>query len=463
MNPLKNLFNKVFDATPPAEPRADASKEDEGFEWNPEEETVAPTVTNAASWKRRGVQDDEPVGAHHDSSVAVSAHSLPAPAFEAHQPSRLVDETMTSGVKPAWNQPESRASLADTQAIAGPVEPEPAVAPPPAPPRLDVSPVPPVESRVRPSAPEPAVRATAAMVVPPHAPAAVSAAAQPALPVSDFEEVYRKASIKSPVHGYGVERVYRLLTSRRLSGLDRNVRRSALLTALDAAGVPVSDVAQDAVLRRKALAAYEAEKALELQSLRSRNESRVEALQDTIETFTRQKQSQIERLAQGSTSAVRTQSDLEIRKRMEQDRLYRSLSYFLEPLPPPTAFPDASAPEHALPELKPPSAESRSFDTIDVTSTAEISRPFGRPLEAHERGDAAAPPPEEAVTLTPPADTEAETGPLATSGLEMALRAAAEEAKTAGWGRPAIAQDASVDAVDALRKLREAQKTGGES
>ena len=58
---------------------------------------------------------------------------------------------------------------------------------------------------------------------------------------------------------------------------------TGLLTALDAEGVPASDVSQDAVLRRKALTAYEAEKALELQSLRSRNESRVEALQDTVD------------------------------------------------------------------------------------------------------------------------------------------------------------------------------------
>ena len=432
MNPLKTLFNKVFDATPPAEVRADASKEDDGFEWNPEQETVAPTVANASSWKRGGVQDDGPIRSVPDPSIAESAPSLPAPAFEAHEPASRPEQTTASAAPPAWNESARRGSLADIQAVASV------------------------------AAAEPVVRPTASFLTP--APAAVSLAAQPALPLSDFEEVYRKASIKSPVHGYGVERVYRLLTSRRLAGLDRSVRRSALLTALDAAGVPVSDVAQDAVLRRKALAAYEAEKALELQSLRSRNESRNEALQDTIETFTRQKQAQIERLAQGSTSAVRTQSDLEIRKRMEQDRLYRSLSYFLEPLPSPAAFPGAiSEPKRTLAEATAPAvAPSPMDEAIDVTATAELSRPFVPRLDAAVRSEPVPSTTDETPTKAPPADSGAATVPLSTSGLEMALRAAAEEARTAGWGRTAIVEDTSADAADALRKLREAQKTDGE-
>jgi len=252
-----------------------------------------------------------------------------------------------------------------------------------------------------------------------------------------------------------VERVYRLLTSRRLVGLDRNVRRSALLTALDAAGVPASDVSQDAVLRRKALTAYEAEKALELQSLRSRNESRAEALQDTIETFTRQKQSQIERLAQGSTSAVRAQSDLEIRKRMEQDRLYRSLAYFVEPLPSITA--------EARPAFPETSRVIERFDaTIEMRPTSREAPPALEPVAPAaprtEQGTA------DVTIVTPSESVGADTRPLSQSGLEMALRAAAEEARSAGWGKTAVVEDsAAADAVDSLRKLREAKKTESES
>lgn len=434
MNPLKNLFNKVFDQAPPQTP-VDAAKEDAAFEWNPDQETVAPTSTRSASWKRGDTPDEAPLrvpGEPTDEDIAAAAHSLPTPTFEkVSAKAPKADETLVS-------PPPSEAG---TPAPVKVIAPPPAPVAPPAPARAAS------ENWVKPSGPE--------VPPPPSNLPAPPLAAQSMVPLSDFEDVYRKAGIKSPVHGYGVERVYRLLTSRRLVGLDRNVRRSALLTALDAAGVPVSDVSQDAVLRRKALTAYEAEKALELQSLRSRNESRAEALQDTIETFTRQKQSQIERLAQGSTSAVRAQSDLEIRKRMEQDRLYRSLAYFVEPLPSITAEARPAFPET-------PRVIERFDATIEIRPIAREEPPAEEPV----------------VTVTPESETKAadvtivtlsasvgaDTRPLSQSGLEMALKAAAEEARSVGWGKTAVVEDsAAVDAVDSLRKLREAKKTESES
>lgn len=421
MNPLKNLFNKVFDQTPPQSP-ADPSREDAAFEWNPDQETVAPTSARSTSWKRGDTPDEAPVrvpGEPTDADIAAAAHSLPTPTFEK-----------VSAKRP------------DATIVPPPPPIEPALPAPPPPARVSS------ENWVRPSVPE-------VPVPPPNLPAPAPVA-QSMVPLSDFEDVYRKAGIKSPVHGYGVERVYRLLTSRRLVGLDRNVRRSALLTALYAAGVPASDVSQDAVLRRKALTAYEAEKALELQSLRSRNESRAEALQDTIETFTRQKQSQIERLAQGSTSAVRAQSDLEIRKRMEQDRLYRSLAYFVEPLPSITAEARPTFPET-------PRVIERFDATIEMRPLSREEPPAVEPVvqaapEVEPR--AVEPKAAEAPADTPVVSAGADTRPLSQSGLEMALKAAAEEARSAGWGKTALVQDsAAVDAVDALRKLREAKKT----
>ena len=439
MNPLKNLFNKVFESPPPE--GASAPKEDSSFEWNPDEETVAATSSRATSWKRGDTTDESPRRAPGEATpeaIAASAHTLPTPEFERVKPSARA--AAIPGRAPA------PAPLAPLVAEAAPfISLKPATAPAPLQPTPAVS----SENWVRPSTPETAIA---------PAPAAMGVPAPPQIPLSDFEDVYSKAGIKSPIHGYGVERVYRLLTSRRLAGLDRNVRRSALLTALDAAGVPPSDVSQDAVLRRKALTAYEAEKALELQSLRSRNESRAEALQDTVETFTRQKQGQIERLAQGSTAAVRAQSDLEIRKRMEQDRLFRSLAYFVEQLP---------SPAESRPAL---SEAARVIERFDATIER---RPFSREEppapDVTAVQEAAAPAPlVEAVTVTPADPVEhgevgADTRPLSQSGLEMALKAAAEEARNAGWGKAALVEDGAANPVDALKRLREGQKTDSES
>lgn len=479
MNPLKSIFRYVFPPPPPAD-SMDDSAENVAFEWNPEDEAVAPTSARDISWKRGTDEETIPRGETPAAEIHAAAHSLPSPTFERHaEPVQSKPESAPAPVQSLWNEDPTPIRAAAPAPTASPSQAA-------------------GDDWVKPSAPAPSSPVAAALSPRP-------AAARAMVPPSDFEDVYRKAGIKSPVHGYGVERVYRLLTSRRLVGLDHNVRRSALLTALDAAGVPASDVSQDAVLRRKALTAFEAEKALELQSLRSRNESRAEALQDTVETFTRQKQSQIERLAQGSTNAVRAQSDLEIRKRMEQDRLFRSLSYFVEPLPSPTAVAPAredelsapvimerfdrtiemvaataeqvAAPERAAPDgaaedandlgakeivvetesLAPPAGEARGEEadpgrTIDLSTLGEASpeTPAAPPSVAWP---AAAPAAEEG-------DAGAQTLPISSaSALEMALKAAAEEARSAGWGRPAVSQDGAGDAVDALRKLRETPKT----
>ncbi len=473
MNPLKTLFNKVFD-TPPPSAAADALKDDGAFEWNPDqedEEIVAPTSALATSWKRGSTLDDVPSPAPGEATpadLAASAHDLPKPTFER---SPAVNAEPKAAPVRLWNEPAvppTPRALSSTSTEGGPsASVKPATPAPPAWPlrptpqpwnetKPVASPAPASDSWIKPILPEPLARPAASTPV-------ATPSAPPVLPPSDFEDVYRKAGIKSPIHGYGVERVYRLLTSRRLVSLDRSVRRSALLTALDAAGVPPSDVSQDAVLRRKALTAFEAEKALELQSLRSRNESRVEALQETVETFTRQKQSQIERLAQGSTSAVRAQSDLEIRKRMEQDRLHRSLAYFVEPLPSPATDIPAE-----------PSATARVIESFSApTETKPLPSEEPRPISAAPevpsvpaqeiQAPAAPAPMMEAETVRPEAGPGADTRPLSQTGLEMALQAAAEEARTAGWGQTAIVDDSAGDAVDALRKLREGKKTEPES
>ena len=68
----------------------------------------------------------------------------------------------------------------------------------------------------------------------------------------------------------------------------------------------------------------------------------------------------------------------------------------------------------------------------------------------------------EVVTVTPD-EIDEDTRDTLPSGMEAALRAAAEEARIAGWGRSAIVEDGAGDTVEALRKLRDGQKMEPES
>ncbi len=74
-----------------------------------------------------------------------------------------------------------------------------------------------------------------------------------------MEDIYRAAGITSPRRGYSVSKVVDMLRSEHMSGLSKEMRRAAVLMALDAAGISVEEVLQDAKVRQEAIEAYAAE------------------------------------------------------------------------------------------------------------------------------------------------------------------------------------------------------------
>src|SRR6202167_5509999 len=79
-------------------------------------------------------------------------------------------------------------------------------------------------------------------------------------PVSDptsFEEIYKAAEIPPPPQGYSILKISHMLESERLRNLASDVKKSSILVALDAAGIDIKDVIQDAIRRDRALDGYE--------------------------------------------------------------------------------------------------------------------------------------------------------------------------------------------------------------
>ncbi len=74
-----------------------------------------------------------------------------------------------------------------------------------------------------------------------------------------MEDIYRAAGITSPRRGYSITKVVDMLRSEHMSGLSKEMRRAAVLMALDAAGVSAEEVLQDAKMRHEAIEAYAAE------------------------------------------------------------------------------------------------------------------------------------------------------------------------------------------------------------
>jgi hypothetical protein len=92
----------------------------------------------------------------------------------------------------------------------------------------------------------------------PTAIATVAAASPGPGKYSPFEQVYQNAPTKPPRIPYSILKVADMVNSAHVSALSPDAKRASLLMALEAAGVEVEDVLQDAVIRQRALADYEA-------------------------------------------------------------------------------------------------------------------------------------------------------------------------------------------------------------
>jgi len=73
------------------------------------------------------------------------------------------------------------------------------------------------------------------------------------------DEIYRAAGITSVRNGASITRVVEMLRSEHIRSLSSEMKRAAILMALDTAGIPLPQVLQDAIARQKALDAYEAD------------------------------------------------------------------------------------------------------------------------------------------------------------------------------------------------------------
>jgi hypothetical protein len=97
---------------------------------------------------------------------------------------------------------------------------------------------------------------------------------------TSFDEIYKAAEIPPAPQGYSIMKVSDMLQSEHIRSMPADVRRSSVLVALDAAGVDIKDVIQDAVRRDRALDTYERvqEKALsQLEAQKTQENTQIQA------------------------------------------------------------------------------------------------------------------------------------------------------------------------------------------
>jgi hypothetical protein len=191
---------------------------------------------------------------------------------------------------------------------------------------------PPRETEEPPAAPSnnaaQAVADIAASIAPQPAPTP-AVARQAASNSTSFQEIYDAAEIRSPVHGFTIMKVGEMLRSEHIRSLPREVKRSSVLVALEAAGAPLQDVIEDAVRRDRALDTFERvqEKSLnELDAAKSKENQQIQAEMDRILADYKARM-------QANNDAVAREKERffawRLKKQEEEQKISDTVSYFV--------------------------------------------------------------------------------------------------------------------------------------
>jgi hypothetical protein len=149
----------------------------------------------------------------------------------------------------------------------------------------------------------------------------------------DLRAVYDAAKIAAPAHGYTVLKVAEMLHSEHIRTLPADVRRKSVLVALDAAGVKVTEIVEDAVRRDRALDTYEhvLEKALE--DLRAETAAENQRIEDEISQHVSELRARIDENARKVKSEQDDFLAWQRRKRQEEETIAEGVSYFVSENP----------------------------------------------------------------------------------------------------------------------------------
>jgi hypothetical protein len=103
--------------------------------------------------------------------------------------------------------------------------------------------------------------------------------AQPVANPTSFAEIYQAAEIQAPTHGFTIFKIADMLKSEHIRTLPVEIKRSSVLLALDAAGVKLQEVIEDAVRRDRALDTFETVQQRALDQLEARKAEENKKLQ----------------------------------------------------------------------------------------------------------------------------------------------------------------------------------------
>jgi hypothetical protein len=181
---------------------------------------------------------------------------------------------------------------------------------------------------------------------------AVSAEPKFTTPVNNptsFDEIYSAAEIAPPTHGYTILKIADMLQSEHIRSLAPSVKRSSILLALDAAGVKIQEVIQDAVRRDKALDTYERVQEKSLLELENKKNQENRQIQAEIDRMVAEYQARIRKNTDEVAKEKERFFGWRLKKQQEEQKIADAVSYFVAENPITTSKPSAPPPAPPAP------------------------------------------------------------------------------------------------------------------
>lgn len=182
--------------------------------------------------------------------------------------------------------------------------------------------------------------------------AAVSAPPKFSAPVTNpasFDEIYQAAEIRTPPNGYTIFKISDMLKSEHIRSLPVEIKKSSVLLALDAAGVKLQEVIEDAVRRDKALDTFETVQERALEKLEAQKAADNKKLQEEADRVLSELRTRI----QANNDAVAKERERlqtwRLQKQQEEQRIADAVAPFVSPNPITTGRQQPAAPAAADP------------------------------------------------------------------------------------------------------------------
>jgi hypothetical protein len=152
-----------------------------------------------------------------------------------------------------------------------------------------------------------------------------------------FDEIYAVAEIAAPTHGYTILKVAEMLQSEHIKNLPAGVKKSSILLALDAAGVKLQEVIEDALKRDRALDTYERVQQKSIEDLQTKKDEENRRIQQELEKVIAEQKAKIQANSDEVSRAVEAFRAWRLQKQQEEQGIYDAVSYFVTENPITTA------------------------------------------------------------------------------------------------------------------------------